>query len=292
MKKIRFIKSSGTLVEKKLTQYVDQPEDQFIEMYLPDGESYQVVDENEKADICFFSVQLEDESLLRDDELNVFFSIENFEHWGPLRKHYQHYNKFGAYGTKKKDIYISSNHSKPEITPDYKILPNIYCRINHYNKVKDYWKSKLNVPFSEKKFVLITSRNILNENKLVLHQLLQGIGEVDYITEYKHLNNASCYHSEELLKVYSQYKFVVSFENSHTKGYITEKIFNALLAQTIPIYDGAPDIDEFINKNRFIGCDKNIIKKIKFLKDNEKLYNQIISNEAICEKYIDMKIEY
>jgi hypothetical protein len=292
MKKIRFIKSSGTLVEKKLTQYVDQPEDQFIEMYLPDGESYEVVNENEKADICFFSVQLEDESLLRDDELNVFFSIENFEHWGPIRKHYKHYNKFGSYGTKKKDIYISSNHSSPEITPDYKIIPNIYCRINHYNKVKEYWKQKYHVPFEQKKFVLFTSRNALNTNKLTLHELLKSVGEIDYITEYPSLKNESCYHSEEIIKIFSQYKFIVCFENSHTPGYISEKIFNGLMAHTIPIYDGAPDIDKFINKQRFVCCDKNIINKIKFLKDNEKLYNHIVSSEAICEKYQNIKIEY
>ena len=178
------------------------------------------------------------------------------------------------------------------ITNDYKIIPTIFCRINYYNKVKDYWKSKLNVPFSEKKFVLVTSRNALNPNKLSIFQLLKSIGEVDFITEYKELEKESCYHTEKLLHVFSQYKFIVSFENSHSLGYITEKIFNALLAQTIPIYDGAPDIDKFIKKQRFIPCDKNIVNKIKLLKDNEKVYNHIISSEAICEEYKDIKIEY
>ena len=292
MKRIRFIKSSGTLVEKNVTKYCEQPEDQFIEMYLPDNEKYVVVDENEQADICFFSVQLEDESLLRSNEINVFFSIENYEHWGPLRGHYKHYNKFGAYGTKKKDICISSNHSVPSETLDYKIIPNIYCRINHYEKVKEYWKQKYHVPFSEKKFVLFTSRNPANQNKLTLHNLLEKVGDVHFIGEHKELENESCYHSEEMIKVFSQYKFIVSFENSHNPGYITEKIFNALLAQTIPIYDGAPDIDEFINRQRFIWCDKNIIQKIKFLKDNEKMYNFMIEREAINEKYRNIKLNY
>ena len=292
MKQIRFIKSSGTLVEKNITKYCEQPIDQFIEMFLPDGEEYEVVDENQEADICFFSVQLEDESLLRDKEVNVFFSIENYEHWGPLRGHYKHFNKFGAYGTKKKDICISNNHSALSETPDYKIIPAIFCRIAYYQKVKEYWKQKYHVPFSQKKFILFTSRNPLNQNKMVLHQLLQNMDDVHFIDEYKELANVSCYHSEEMIKVFSQYKFIVSFENSHNPGYITEKIFNALMAQTIPIYDGAPDIDEFINKQRFIGCDKNIIQKIKFLKDNEKMYNYMIDHEAINEKYKNIKINY
>jgi len=104
MKRIRFIKSSGTLVEKNITKYFQQPEEQFIEMYLPDNEKYIVVDENEQADICFFSVQLEDENLLRNNELNIFFSVENYDHWGPTGGWYKHFNKFGIYGTKKKDI--------------------------------------------------------------------------------------------------------------------------------------------------------------------------------------------
>ena len=140
--------------------------------------------------------------------------------------------------------------------------------------------------------MLFTSRNPANQNKITLYQLLEKVGDVHFIGEHKELENVSCYHSEEMIKVFSQYKFIVSFENSHNKGYITEKIFNALLAQTIPIYDGAPDIDEFINRQRFIWCDKNIIQKIKFLKDNEKMYNYTIEKEAINDKYRNIKIEY
>ena len=60
MKRIRFIKSSGTLVEPedKITKYCQQPQHQFIEMFLPNNVdiSYVVVDEKESADICFYSV--------------------------------------------------------------------------------------------------------------------------------------------------------------------------------------------------------------------------------------------
>ena len=52
---------------------------QFIEMFLPEDEEYVEVDEKEDADICFYSIQLEDEDLLRKNEKNVFFSIENFQ---------------------------------------------------------------------------------------------------------------------------------------------------------------------------------------------------------------------
>lgn len=38
-------------------------------------------------------------------------------------------------------------------------------------------------------------------------------------------------------------------------GYLTEKVFNGLFAQTVPIYFGAPNISQLINPERFIFCD-------------------------------------
>jgi len=54
---------------------------------------------------------------------------------------------------------------------------------------------------------------------------------------------------------YSQYKFVIAGENAIFPGYVTEKILNALLANTIPIYIGAPDIFEVVNPERIIRCE-------------------------------------
>jgi|TARA_B110000114_G_C15076539_1_gene392073 alpha-1,4-fucosyltransferase len=39
---------------------------------------------------------------------------------------------------------------------------------------------------------------------------------------------------------------------SKTDGYVTEKIFNAFLSGSIPIYDGAPNIMDYIFPNSFI----------------------------------------
>lgn len=51
-----------------------------------------------------------------------------------------------------------------------------------------------------------------------------------------------------------QYRFALVFENNRVPGYVTEKITNALLADTVPIYWGAPDIAEHINMDRIIHC--------------------------------------
>lgn len=54
------------------------------------------------------------------------------------------------------------------------------------------------------------------------------------------------------LKVLEGYKFSLCFENCAFPGYITEKIFDCLIAGTIPIYLGAPDVAEYIPAEAFI----------------------------------------
>ena len=41
------------------------------------------------------------------------------------------------------------------------------------------------------------------------------------------------------------YKFTIAFENSISKDYVTEKFFQPLAAGSVPIYLGAPNIDDF-----------------------------------------------
>ena len=47
------------------------------------------------------------------------------------------------------------------------------------------------------------------------------------------------------LSVISRYKFCLSFENSISPDYVTEKFFDPLLAGTVPVYRGAPNVADF-----------------------------------------------
>ncbi|MDD5707194.1 MAG: glycosyltransferase family 10 [Kiritimatiellae bacterium] len=51
-----------------------------------------------------------------------------------------------------------------------------------------------------------------------------------------------------------QGKFTLAFENASTPGYVTEKIMQAFAAHTVPIYWGAPDIDQDFNPAAFVNC--------------------------------------
>ncbi|MCC6500697.1 MAG: hypothetical protein IT313_10565 [Anaerolineales bacterium] len=52
------------------------------------------------------------------------------------------------------------------------------------------------------------------------------------------------------------YAFALCFENSVLKGWITEKIFDCFFAGTIPVYLGAPDIEEYIPADCYIDMRK------------------------------------
>ncbi len=81
----------------------------------------------------------------------------------------------------------------------------------------------------------------------------------------------------ELIK---KYKFTIAFENSIAKDYVTEKFFQPLLAGSVPVYLGAPNVDDFApGKNCYINVNdfdspKSLASYLKTLDRNLELYKQ------------------
>lgn len=58
---------------------------------------------------------------------------------------------------------------------------------------------------------------------------------------------------ENKCQVMQKYRFSICFENARDiPGYITEKIFDSMLSGCVPIYWGAPNIDQFVPKECYI----------------------------------------
>ncbi|MBZ0302424.1 MAG: hypothetical protein K8J31_21940 [Anaerolineae bacterium] len=74
-----------------------------------------------------------------------------------------------------------------------------------------------------------------------------------------------------------QYTFAICFENMIINGWITEKIFDCFFAGTVPIYWGAPNIQEMIPKDCFI--DMRDFSGYAQLRD----YLKALSSDAIQE---------
>jgi hypothetical protein len=88
-------------------------------------------------------------------------------------------------------------------------------------------------------------------------------GRQEYVRELmRHLQVDSygrCLRNRELaldegrktkLEVIASYKFTLAFENSISRDYVTEKFFDPLTVGSVPVYLGAPNVDDFAPGDR------------------------------------------
>lgn len=219
------------------------------------------------ADLYVYDIQLQDNAELDQTKLNVMICVENCSY----HTHYKHYNRYGDYGDDKIQIYFYNHIDRCVFTDTHVAIPIIYAQMRYFSRYYDTICPSSIIPFNKRKFCLIatSSRDYLRYEKIQIIKALQTIGQCDNITDYVDIiGNKSCYHSQELLDIFNQYKFVFVCENSITDGYITEKLFNCLFARTIPIYYGSRAICRYINPEAFIDADTNMIDAIRSEIDN------------------------
>lgn len=76
------------------------------------------------------------------------------------------------------------------------------------------------------------------------------------------------------------YRFNICYENCISGGYCTEKIFDAYLNDCIPIYNGDPNLLEYINPKSLIYTknlsDDDIVYKVREIENNPELYERMI----------------
>jgi hypothetical protein len=93
--------------------------------------------------------------------------------------------------------------------------------------------------------------------------------------------------------IYEPYKFVIAFENSQIKGYISEKLVMPMIARAIPIYLGASDVGEYFNTHSFINVSdfpsfESCIQYVMEVDKNDYLYRSIMA-EPYLRPDIDIK---
>ena len=87
---------------------------------------------------------------------------------------------------------------------------------------------------------------------------------------------------EKLRNFLKDYKFVIAFENRIANGYVTEKICNPMLVNSIPIYLGNPLIERDFNTKSFVHV-------LDFFEDRNSIQNTVqVHNKEFNEatKYI------
>lgn len=87
-------------------------------------------------------------------------------------------------------------------------------------------------------------------------------------------------------EVYPNYKFGLCYENaSNQPGYVSLKIFDCLRSGCVPVYLGAPDIEDYVDKDAFVDR-----RAFSSLKDLGEYVNGIGKQEY--RRYVDAGIRY
>jgi len=108
-------------------------------------------------------------------------------------------------------------------------------------------------------------------------------GKKSWGNEHYQGNIPYIYNHTENLKIINKYLFYICFEAIYHElwswDYVTERLFNAFKAKTVPIYYGCYNIEQKVPKNLYIDY-----REFNF--DNKKLANYLLTFPK--EKYIDM----
>ncbi len=85
-----------------------------------------------------------------------------------------------------------------------------------------------------------------------------------------------------------RHKFTIAFENQVAPNYVTEKIFEALLVNSVPIYWGSPRIAEYFNPEAFINCHDydnldQVVDRVIEVDNDDELYQRYVNAAPVLE---------
>lgn len=85
------------------------------------------------------------------------------------------------------------------------------------------------------------------------------------------------------IDVFSKYKFCVAMENSVTLDYVTEKLYQAYIAGCVPIFLGAPNIEDFwvhpdsVIDYKQLGSPKALYAELLRLNSDDEAYSSLLA---------------
>jgi hypothetical protein len=165
--------------------------------------------------------------------------------------------------------------------------PSLLIKGNDEVVVKDKFCCFMYSNCNEKDFSGVRDRKIFLEmmNEMSGNRV-DNLGKC-YNPNYK--NNGTWTNNHD---IYKPYKFVIAFENTQLLGYITEKLVYPMIARSIPIYLGAPDVGEHFNTRSFVNVSdfedfKTCIDYVLEIDRDRDLYNRIMAEPYLIENRID-----
>jgi alpha(1,3/1,4) fucosyltransferase len=129
-----------------------------------------------------------------------------------------------------------------------------------------------------------------------MFEVINSYKKVDSIGKFN--NNVGFYINKpywdnDYINILKQYKFIICFENSKYDTYITEKIVNAQLSNSVPIYWGTNYVKNVFNINSFIYLENeninqsyiDVLNKVKELDNDDEKYLNFINQPVLNIDY-------
>lgn len=220
-------------------------------------------------------------------DIRIFYTVENVH--VPL----SHWAKYD-------DLLLNDPKTKLSLGFDY-LDHHKYLRFPYwlmttfgYNETVESISKKCfefeNIKHLERiKFCAFICRQDYFGDRTKFADLIETIAPINYPGNFRH-NDVSLKkeYNDDKIEYLKQFKFNLCPENSDAKGYVTEKIFDAIKAGCIPIYWGSENCPEpdVLNQNRILflsldGDNTEVLNKIKLLNENENAYNEFYNQPIL-----------
>ena len=146
--------------------------------------------------------------------------------------------------------------------------------------------------------VIVSNAGATDRNKFF--DRLDEHFKVDYAGNYK--NNvpriSASYNKKEFRDFVSQYKFIVSMDNSKDDTYLTEKITHGFLSGNIPVYWGSDFAVDYFNPDRFINVENmeddtinRAIEDLKMLMNNPDMYMNKVNSPPLLKNKLSRTLD-
>ena len=221
----------------------------------------------------------------------VFFSVFGDEHWfapdRAVKIFYTGENCVPDFNVC--DYAFGFNHIS--LGDRYMRLPNYYC-------TPRFLKSTL---LMEQKHILPAAFDLQKE-KPDFCSFVVSNGDAnpirqeffELLSEYRKVDSGGRYMNniggpvEDKTVFDACHRFAITFENSSTPGYTTEKIVDAFAARCIPIYWGDPEVTRVFNPKAFINVHdfrtlEDVVQRVIALADDRDAYLEMLREPALLD---------
>ena len=210
----------------------------------------------------------------------------------------------------KKILYLGENKKPEQYGSDYSIsfepanetnyrLPLWQVYLMLVPELKDRLYDRAEINREEKEFKRFCSFVVSNPSNFMRNSVFHSL------STYRQVHSYGRYMTNNLeLQKYAEgeywrngkigyfvnipHKFNIAFENTPSRWYITEKIMDAFLCGSIPIYNGATKIGEEFNEEAFINANKiqgwDLVTKVRELDTDWNKFMEVYSKPVFTEE--------